>query len=161
VAYHITIQEQDQAQFFDGPLPEYAGPVGFIEHEDRVQGLDAPSLALIKRLDLAMKIWEGEESGVDDFAAELLRAMGYERDHTIVRTRKSIRLHICGEIVTAKTDVCIMGVSSEILLLVQEDRSHINFSDPEAQLIAAAIAVFQENTKRVNDLFSEPLEMQG
>jgi hypothetical protein len=104
---------------------------------------------------------EGEESGVDDFAAELLRVMGYERDHTIVRTRKSIRLHICGEIVPAKTDVCIMDVSSEILLLVQEDKSHINGSDTEAQLIAEAIAAFQENNaKRVNDLFLEPLEMQ-
>jgi hypothetical protein len=98
---------------------------------------------------------------VDDFAAELLRAMGYERDHTIVRTRKSIRLHICGEIVSAKTDVCIMDVSSEILPLVQEDKSHINPSDPEAQLIAAAIATFQENNaKRMNDLFLEPLEVQ-
>jgi hypothetical protein len=144
VAYHITIQEQDQAQFFDGPLPEYAGPVGFIEHEDRVQGLDAPSLALIKRLDVAMKILEG-----------------YERDHTVVRTRKNFRLHICGEIVSAKTDICIMDTSSEILLLVQEDKSHNNPSGPEAQLIAKAIAAFQENNaKRVNDLFLEPLEMQ-
>ena len=161
VAYHIVIQEQDQVQFFDGPLPEYAGPVGFIEHEDRVQGLDASSLALIKRLDLAMKILEGEESAVDDFAAELLRVMGYERDETIVRTRKNIRLHMCGEVVHAKTDVCLLDVSSEILLLVQEDKTHMNPSDPEAQLVAEAIAAFQENNaKRVNDLFLEPLEMQ-
>jgi hypothetical protein len=161
VAYHIAVQEQEQAQFFGGPLPEQAGPVGFIEHEDRVQGLDAPSLSLIKRLDLAMKILEGEESAVDDFAAELLRVMGYEKDETVVRTRKSIRLHMCGEIVFAKTDVCLMDASSEILLLVQEDKTHINPSDPEAQLMAEAIAAFQENnTKRVNDLFLEPLEMQ-
>lgn len=40
VAYHIAIQEHDQAQFFGGPLPEYAGPIGFIEHEDRVQGIE-------------------------------------------------------------------------------------------------------------------------
>jgi hypothetical protein len=38
---------------------DYAGLVGFIEHEDRVEGLDAPSLTLIKRLDLAMKILDG------------------------------------------------------------------------------------------------------
>ena len=161
VAYHIAIQEQDQDQFFGGPLPEYAGPLGFIEHENRVQGLDSPSLALIKRLNLAMKILEGEESYVGEFAVEILRVMGYERDETIVHARKNIRLHMCGEFVRAKTDVCIMDVSSEILLLVQEDKTHINPSDPEAQLMAEAIGAFQENNaKRVNELFLEPLEMQ-
>ena len=54
-----------------------------------------------------------------------------------------------------------MDVSSEILLLVQEDKTHINPSDPEAQLMAEAIGAFQENNaKRVNELFLEPLEMQ-
>jgi len=134
VSYNIVIQEQDEDQFFDGPLPKYAGPLGFIEHEDRVLGLDAPSLALIKRLDLAMKILEGEESAVVDFAVELLRVMGYERDATIVRTWKTIRLLMCGHLVLTKTDVCLMDISSQILLILQEDKSHINPSDPEAQL---------------------------
>ena len=55
----------------------------------------------------------------------------------------------------AKADVCLMdAVSSEILLLVQEDKMHIKPSDTEAQLIAEAIAAFQENNaKRVNELF--------
>jgi hypothetical protein len=161
-AYRIAIQEQEQAQFFGGPLPEYAGPLGFVEHEDRVQGLDAPSLALIKRLGLATEIEEGGESVVADFAVELLRVMGYEMDHTIVRTRKNIRLLMCSEFVLATTDVCLMDVSSEILLLVQEDKMHIsNTSDPEAQLIANAIAAFQANNAiRVNHLFLEPLEKQ-
>jgi hypothetical protein len=160
-AYNINVQEQDQALFFDGCLPEYSGPEGFVQYEDRVQGLDAPSLALIKRLDLAMKVMEGEETAVDDFAAELLRAMGYETEDTVVRTRKNIRLTMCGEMVFAKTDVCLLDVNSEIILLVQEDKTHINPSDPEAQLIAEAIGAFQENnTKRVNELFLEPLKTQ-
>jgi hypothetical protein len=125
-AYNITIQEQDEALFFGGPLPEPVGPPGFIEHKDRVQGLDAPSLSLIKHLDLTMPIMEGEESAVVDFAVELLRVMGYERDETTVRTRKSIWLHMCGHIVLARTDVCLMDDSSEILFLLQEDKSHIN-----------------------------------
>jgi hypothetical protein len=124
-------------------------------------GLDAPSLALIKRLDLAMKVMEGEETAVDDFAAELLRAMGYETEDTVVRTRKNIRLTMCGELVFAKTDVCLLDVNSEIFLLVQEDKTHINPSDPEAQLIAEAIGAFQENNaKRVNELFLKPLQTQ-
>ncbi|KIL59211.1 hypothetical protein M378DRAFT_169616 [Amanita muscaria Koide BX008] len=104
---------------------------------------------------------EGEESAVIDFAAELLRVIGYERDDTVVRTRKIIWLNMCGQTVLAKTDVCLMNAASEILLLVQEDKTHINPSDPEAQLIAETIGAFQENNaKRVNELFLEPLEMQ-
>ena len=52
-------------------------------------------------------------------------------------------------------------VRSWTLLLVQEDKTHTNPSDPEAQLVADTIAAFQENNmKRVNGLFLEPLEMQ-
>jgi hypothetical protein len=160
-AYNIVIHEQEQHTFFGGALPEYTGPVGFIEHEDRVQGLDGPSLSLIKRLDLAMKILEGEESAVDDFAVELLRATGYETNDTVVRSRKSLRLLMCGENVFAKTDVCLMDASSEILLLVQEDKTHINPADPEPQLIAEAIAAFQHNNStRVQELLVEPQEIQ-
>ncbi|KIL66992.1 hypothetical protein M378DRAFT_159941 [Amanita muscaria Koide BX008] len=53
-----------------------------------------------------------------------------------------------------------MDAASEILLLVQEDKTHITPSDPEGQLIAEAIGAFQENNaKRANELFLEPLEM--
>ena len=161
MAYNISIVERDQDTFFNGPLPAYTGPAGFVQHEDRVQGLDSASLALIKRLDLAMKVMDGEESAVDDFAAELLRVLGYETERTVVRTRKNIRLSMCGQQVYAKADVCILDVDSELLLLVQEDKSHINPADPEPQLIAEAIAAFQENNKnRVNNLFVDPLKSQ-
>ena len=67
LAYNISIVEEDQQTFFSGPLPHYTGPASFAQHEDRVQGLDAPSLALVKRLYLAMKVIEGEQSAVNDF----------------------------------------------------------------------------------------------
>ncbi|OBZ74136.1 hypothetical protein A0H81_06170 [Grifola frondosa] len=88
--YNITIREQNQDAFFEGYLPPYSGP---IQHEDHVPGLDAASLALIKRLDLARKAMEGEESTVDDFSAELLGALGYETEHSM---RKNIRFLMCG-----------------------------------------------------------------
>jgi hypothetical protein len=165
-AFNISIIEQDQETFFEGPLPAYKGPAGFLQHEDLagafqheegVEGLDKSSLALIKRLDLAMKITEGEESTIGDFTAELLRAMGYERDLTVVCTRKDIRFIMCGEPVYAKTDACVLDPGSDIYLLVQEDKSHIRPQDPEPQLIAGAIAAFHSNNaKQVNDLFTDP-----
>jgi len=98
---------------------------------------------------------------VDDFAAELLRVLGYETAQTVVRTRKNIRLSMCGEQVYAKTDVCILDVDSEILLLVQEDKTHINPADPEPQQVAEAIAAFQaNNANRVNNLLVDPLDSQ-
>jgi len=69
MAYNIAIVERDQKTFFNGLLPAYTGPTGFVQHEDCVQGLDPSSLALIKPLDLAMKVMDGKESVVDDFAA--------------------------------------------------------------------------------------------
>ncbi|KAH9169956.1 hypothetical protein EDB89DRAFT_1980814 [Lactarius sanguifluus] len=46
----------------------------------------------------------------------------------------------------AKTDVCIVD-QNEILLLVQEDKRHMDSSDPEPQLIAEAIAAFAANNR--------------
>ena len=159
VAYNISIVEQGQEEFFGGPLPAYTGPAGFMQHQDRVQGLDASSLALIKRLDLAMKVMDGEESAVNDFAAELLRATRYETEETVIRTRKNIRFIMCGEQVYATTDVCVLDADSRILLLVQEDKTHIHPQDPEPELVAEAIATFQSNNaKRVDDLFLNPLQ---
>jgi hypothetical protein len=158
-AYNISIVEQEQTTFFEGPLPAYTGPPAFLQHENRVEELDSSSLALIKRLDLAMRVTEGEESAVEDFAAELLRVMGYEAKSTIVRTRKKMRLLVCGEQVHAKTDVSVSDVEFGLVLpLVQVDKSHINSQDPEPQLIAEAIAAFQyNNAKVVNDLLLDPL----
>ena len=167
-AFNISIIEQDEETFFDGPLPAYKGPAGFIQRkgpigvfqqDERIDGLDKSSLALIKRLDLAINITGGEESAVVDFAAEVLRAMDYEAETMTVCTRKDIRFIMCGEPVYAKTDVFVLDLLSEILLLVQEDKSHIRPQDPESQLIAGAIATFQfNNAKRVNDfLFQDPL----
>jgi hypothetical protein len=79
-----------------------------------------------------MKVMDSEESTVDGFAADLFRALDYETEQTVIRTRKNIRLSMCGEQVYVNTDVCVMVVNSELLLLVQEDKSHINPADPES-----------------------------
>ena len=158
-AYNIVVKEQKAEDFFGGPLPDYTGPVGFVQVESLpAYDVDAASKALIKRLDLAMTLYEGEESAVDDFAAELLRALGYETDDTVVRTRKTLRLFLCGEKVYAKTDVCVLDTGTGVLLVVQEDKSHLNpTADPEPQLIAEAIAAFQENNVKRERAALEPL----
>ncbi|KAI0001089.1 hypothetical protein BJV77DRAFT_972451 [Russula vinacea] len=124
-AFNISIVEQEQET-----------PCRFSAKRNCVEELDASSLALMKRLDIVMTITEDEkESAVNDFAAELLRVMGYEARSTIVRRRKRMRLLMCGEQVYAETDVC-------------DKSSHTGIKppqDPEPQL--------SNNAKRVNDLY--------
>ncbi|KAF8547821.1 hypothetical protein OG21DRAFT_1568057, partial [Imleria badia] len=50
---------------------------------------------------------------------------------------------------------------NKVLLLIQEDKSHIKLQGPEPQLVAEAIAAFQTNNrKRKDKLFLDPLEEQ-
>jgi len=147
LAYNVAVVEKNEQQFFGAPLPAYTGPAGFIQYEDRVQGIDKESLALLKRLDLATKRAEEEESAGEDFVSEVLRALGYETEQTVIRRRKSIRFNMCGKTVYAKANVCIQDINSNILLLLVQD------SDPahsEAQLVAGAIGAFQTNNANRN-----------
>ncbi len=162
-AYHIVVEEQPSEQFFGGPLPEYTGPPGFLEYErlpadELALEVDATSRSLFTSLDIVMEV--EEESAVDDFAVELLRAMDYEGDriHTKVRARKGTRLFVCGMSLFAKNDVCVVEMPSGILLGVEEDKTNIrllvNPLPAEAQLVAEAIAAFQAN----NLILQDPLE---
>ena len=98
-----------------------------------------------------------EESAVDDFAVYLLTLLGYVPRSRMTRTRSDIPLIICGEQCHAKTDVCIVD-ADDILLLVQEDKRHKERKDPEAQLVAEALAAFQtNNTRRTRLLGQAPI----
>src|ERR1700722_2969849 len=55
---------------------------------------------------------------------------------------------LCGEMNrSAQTDVCLVQGTSTILPVVQEDKITTNQRDPEAQVIAEAIAAFQHNNR--------------
>jgi hypothetical protein len=108
--------------------------------------VDDESYQVVRYMDLAMEPVPGEESAVDDFTMQLLCIMGYTgralgRD---LRSCKDIPLLICGEWRHAKTDVCVMD-RDRYLLLVQEDKQHLETVDPAPQLIAEAIAAIQSN----------------
>jgi hypothetical protein len=90
-----------------------------------------------------------EDSAVDDFAVRLFDMLGYTSRGVVLRTRKDIELVICGISMHAKTDVCLLAHRSQIILLFQEDKQHLeDRGDAEAQLIAEGIAAFQSNNKK-------------
>jgi len=113
---------------------------------DAAQAANDWNAELLNLLDMAM-------SAVDDFAAGFFRALGYAKHNRVARTRRDLSLLICGEFRHAQTDVCIVDRDHNDILLVQEDKrfEEGEGGDPQAQLIAEAIAAFGiNNEQRVN-----------
>ncbi|KAM6501845.1 hypothetical protein JOM56_001822 [Amanita muscaria] len=88
-AYNINITFQDAQTFFDEtPLPAPSGPPEFLTALDAEDAADADSHFLITQLDLAMLPTEPEEAAVDDFAANLLRFLGYAQRARGIRSQR-------------------------------------------------------------------------
>jgi hypothetical protein len=114
-------------------------------------------LRYIKDIQAVTKTHVNEESSVDDFAKTLLQLFDYDYADLSIRTREEIDLEMCGGKTSAKPDLCIEKSNYMIKLLVQEDKSYNVANDknykgenPEAQVIAEAIAAFQVNIKLKN-----------
>jgi hypothetical protein len=145
-SFNIKILKKSDIGFFGVSLSEVSldgVPHGLVNLESFTTD-DMESYKILRYLDQAMLSTESEERAVDDFASKLLEILKFEKPGQIVRTGKNIRLFMCGKYTHAKTDVCIIDEEG-ILLLIQEDKSHVRPSDPEPQLIAEAIAAFQYN----------------
>ncbi|KAF8336529.1 uncharacterized protein EI90DRAFT_3119778 [Cantharellus anzutake] len=131
-SYHITIHQVDHLLFFG--LQELPQPV--IDQE-LLNILDADTMQqdrnaeLIGLLDLAM-IPDKGETAVDDFAVELFKVLGYVRRQRLARTRVDLPLLICG------------GQQFEPV-------------NARAQLVAEAVAAFNENNAQRESMGLPPL----
>ena len=162
IAYNIKVVYQNFTTFFGNPNPpdpQINNEVLTVQEIDTVQTDEA--YTFLRTMDLAMSTSPGEESAVDDFAVDLFRLLRYTGRAVgrIARTRKDLPFWICGEERRAKTDVCIMSDNHDILLLAQEDKQHLDDTDPEPKLIAGGIAAFYNNNNtRVRILMLAPLQ---
>ena len=114
---------------------------------------------LIGLLDLAMIPNKGE-TAVNDFAVELFKVLGYVHRQRLARTRVDLPLLICGEERHAKTDICIVDCSqNDILLLVQKEKrlQQLEPVNAQAQLVAEAVAAFNENNAQREAIGLSPL----
>lgn len=161
-AYNITVVQQNTLTFFgQAALPLPAQHPDLLDRLTADEMVDDDSYQVVRYMDLAMNPVPGEESAVNDFTMQLLRLMGYasrplERD---LRSRKDIPLFICGGWWHAKTDVCVMDRNG-YLLVVQENKQHLETADPEPQLIAEAIAAVQSNNRTRNLVGLDPLDIK-
>ncbi|PBK67270.1 hypothetical protein ARMSODRAFT_889451 [Armillaria solidipes] len=159
-AYNIRIVFQDTQTFFEEtPLPAPSIHQDILTAPTADDAADDASYNLLAQLDLAMMPSESEESAVDDFAVALFHSLGYIHRPRAIRTRKELRFFICGESKYAKLDVCIIDRdANDIILLVQEDKRFAGKRDPHAQLVAEAIAAFQDNNARRLSVGLDPLD---
>ncbi|KAF8135862.1 hypothetical protein K438DRAFT_1911644 [Mycena galopus ATCC 62051] len=161
LAYHIRVEVVPPEVFF------HSDPNPSLDHLDQAiltasPGADDLELSdstarYLGYLDLATKATQ--ESLIDDFARETLHLLGFSQRNLILATRYIIPLTICGEIDrTAQTDVCLLHRSTLVLLVLAEDKTLSNTTDPQSQVIAEAIAAFQFNNRKRVDLGLKPLE---
>jgi hypothetical protein len=157
-AYNITVKYQDSATFFGThDLPQPTIHPAFLKATDPDEAPDDDIYAVLLMMDFASTLTSEEDSAVKDFAVLLLGALGYVPRGRVLRTRKHLPLISCGEVMDAQADVCIMD-DYEIFLLVEEDKC-LALLDPEAQLIAKAIAAFAaHNLTRQETLDLPPLD---
>jgi hypothetical protein len=163
-AYNIVVTlHQDVATFFGHPIRPQPSvhPVILNNENYPVGGIqDTNDRMFFYYLDEVMTaISPGEESAVNDFSANLLTMLQYNApDNRYIRQRKDIPFFICGTDLHATTDVCVIDRNLRILLLLlQEDKRHMDSKNPEPQLIAEAIAAFQSNNQRLQSIGRQPL----
>lgn len=152
LAYNIRVSSQSSYRFYGQPVLTFANLSSLDPHllsgTLSTQGISDETYRLLQYIDLASRANSGQESVINDFAKEILRALGYEKRGLILRSHYAIPLLIGGEPNRlAQTGVCLLQGSSTILLVVQGDKTADNVRDPEPQVIAEAIATFQCNNR--------------
>ena len=70
---------------------------------------------------------KGEESSVDGFAAFILGMFNYDEPYRVIYNRKELSFVMCGAVVDAKPDVCVMSESEYLLLVEEEDKVFHSF----------------------------------
>lgn len=152
IAYNIAIRRQSSETFFGykpNTIPDTIDPAFLTATIPPQDNLSDGTYRLLQYLDVATRVNSGQESAIHDFAKELLRSLGFEERGTLLRSRYAIPFMICGDDRrSAQTDLCLVQGTRTILLVIREDKPVISAKNPDAQVIAQAVAAFQYNQQR-------------
>jgi len=149
IAYNITVTAQSPQEFFlrNPESPLVGVDPSLIDSPVDAENVPDHTFQYLTHLDLVTSA--GQESLIDDFARETLRLLGFAERGLALSTRYIIPLTICGDNRrTAQTDVCLLDRRSMILLILQEDKTIFDSTQPEPQVIAEAIAAYQYNNEK-------------
>ncbi|KAF8175101.1 hypothetical protein BJ912DRAFT_885110 [Pholiota molesta] len=150
LAFNIQVVEVDMSTFFgSASLPELTSVSRVIldnreEPTDSVYQLSKADIDFFAYLESATVFRGDEQPFVTDFLVYMLRMMGYDEGHRVVRTKNDMPLEMCGKRVSGTADVSVMKWRNglEYLFLAKEYKPIV--PDPEPQLIAGAISAFME-----------------
>ncbi|KAG1850146.1 hypothetical protein F4604DRAFT_82699 [Suillus subluteus] len=151
-SYRITIEELEPAQFF----PSVPDTLGGLDPALATAAIDATNVSdevypILRFLQAATNTTR--EVDIDEFARVILSAIDFDdKLELAIRVRRNISLLICGEKKSAETNVCLVDWSTEIVHILQENKTTKNPHDPEPQLIAEAITGFQHNNNKRQDM---------
>jgi hypothetical protein len=162
IAYRIAVTAQSPQEFFgQNADPPWENILDFSLVNSAPYADDLPNdiFHYLTLLDLATN--GGQDHILNDFSRETLRILGFVERGLALSTAYDIPLGICGGGTNygggkptepiAPADVCLLdGWRSMILLVLQTDRTRINrpTGQPEPQVIAGAIAAYQNNNKK-------------
>ena len=149
MAYDIGIVPLTPEEFFGATPTSLADLDPLIvtgSKEYDTENISDTTLRYLTYLDLATH--SGQESLIDEFSRQTLDLLGYSERGLALATRYNIPLTICGDYKSGQTNVCLLDGRTMILLLLQEDMTVFNSSNPEPQVIAEAIAAYQYNKRQ-------------
>lgn len=153
LAYNITVVPLAPEQFFPqnpGPLLEDLDP-SLLNSSLDDNNFSDPNIsdAIFEYLGyLGLATNPTQECFMDTFALETLHILGFNK-RLLLTMHRSIPLFICGNVhQVAQTDVCLLDLQSTVLLVLQADKSAFNACQPEPEVIAGAIAAYQNNNQR-------------
>ncbi|KIJ17164.1 hypothetical protein PAXINDRAFT_73571 [Paxillus involutus ATCC 200175] len=151
-AYNIVIRNQSPRAFFGHNLPTTLENIDpeFLTAGVTTGAANDNTNRLLSYLPLASQAHANQVPAIRDFATELLRMLGFEEPSFVLRSRYTIPPQICGVLRRhTQADISLVNrCGPTICLIVQAARDPITGDDPEAQVIAKAIAAFQTNNRK-------------
>ena len=166
--FRISIESiDDPVVFFGEPLHDVSDVISIKELQDiefslhkaplstiiEYNQLDSMAARILKRILAICTTHTDSEGYVDDLSKHLLEAFGYDNGELLISSQESLQLEMCNGMTSARPDVCVLNSELLIKLLVQEDKSFKTYpkrnaiANAESQVIAEAIAAFQDNEK--------------
>jgi hypothetical protein len=162
-AYHIECRSEDPLSFFGiqallEPQVDPELPSSF----DATHVTNNSAAELLTILHLAM-IPRWGESAVENLMVTLFGALGYTKRRRVALTRTRLGVLTYGEHPRQhmQADICIMNRDQNDIILVVKVEKRLeegSGSDPEAQLIAEALAAFAMNNEQRINASVDPLD---
>ncbi|KAF9481137.1 hypothetical protein BDN70DRAFT_976119 [Pholiota conissans] len=172
-SYNIEVHRQSAEEFFGytpDTLPSTIEP-GFLIHtfSQHTQPFSVLSplenetidsnYPLLPYLDLASQPGDDQEPAIGDFMLCLMRTLEFQEQGNIVRIRAPLSFALHGENEdSVLIDLCLIQLNTTILIIVEESLPVVDIDNPEARVIAKAIAAFQYNNRIRQNKGFDPLD---